>query len=398
LGVEFTVCYTAFESKNWQDTKIANDSKSNQIGIHTENGSASLSDSNSTKNIVESGNPINSSSQHDLAAQLILLARRWRMILVSAISGTILAAGLALFLEFTHETIYKLNAYIVPPQTSDVQSLTTPLLLARQANLLAHLAIWSQSPRPAWTPNAPQIPIIDANSVYYKFEQVLISRDMQDRFSNEKHSPIRFVIRKESGNTITLILFTHDPEKARDWIRDYTNVVNQTVIKNLASDLRQLIDDRLMLVDQAKRSLERIHKQRVTDHIAQLEEALGIANALGISARIRQSPLSPAVVPLYYQGSTFLRAEIQATRESRTYEAFYWTIHLREIEEWSRKLRQISINTSDALAAKVQISSDAVPEKLKPGSIVIICFGFAIALSLGIFAALVSNNIRQTRP
>ena len=357
-----------------------------------------MSDSNSTKNIVESGNPINSSSQHDLAAQLILLARRWRMILVSAISGTILAAGLALFLEFTHETIYKLNAYIVPPQTSDVQSLTTPLLLARQANLLAHLAIWSQSPRPAWTPNAPQIPIIDANSVYYKFEQVLISRDMQDRFSNEKHSPIRFVIRKESGNTITLILFTHDPEKARDWIRDYTNVVNQTVIKNLASDLRQLIDDRLMLVDQAKRSLERIHKQRVTDHIAQLEEALGIANALGISARIRQSPLSPAVVPLYYQGSTFLRAEIQATRESRTYEAFYWTIHLREIEEWSRKLRQISINTSDALAAKVQISSDAVPEKLKPGSIVIICFGFAIALSLGIFAALVSNNIRQTRP
>ena len=345
--------------------------------------------SNSTETNGESGNSASSFSANNLATQLILLSQRWKMILVSTVAGTILAAGLALFLAFTHQTVYKLNAYIVPPQQGDIQSLTAPLLLAQQV-------IWSPRPQ-AWNPDLPRLPTINVKAVYHEFERVLISREMQDRFSNQKYSPIRFVIRKESSDTITLILFTHEPESAKQWIRDYTNHTNQTVIDNFASDLRQGVNDRLMLLDHTKRSMEHIHKQRIADHVAQLEEALDVATALNISDRIDQSPLPPAAVPLYYRGSNFLRAEIQAIKERRTHEAFYWTIHLREIEEWSEKLRQITINTTDTLAARVQISSYAPPEPLKPRPIVIFWFGLAIALSLGVVAASVSNFIGRTR-
>ena len=355
-----------------------------------------MSDTNSTETNVGSGDSVNSLSANNLATQLIALSRRWKMILIATVAGTILAAALALFLVFTHQTVYKLNAYIVPPQKTDIQPLTAPLSLA-------HQVIWSPRPQSAWSRHftmdgpAAVLPTIDVVQAYREFEHVLISRDMQERFSNQEYSPIRFVIRKESDDTITLILFTHEPESAKQWIRDYTNHINQTVIDKFSSDLRHGINQQLMLLDQAKHSMERIHKQRIADHVVQLKEALAIATALNISDRIDQSPLPPAAVPLYYRGSNFLRAEIQAIKERRTHEAFYWTIHLREIEEWSEKLKQITINTTDTFAARVQISSAATPEPLQPRPIVIIWFGVAIALSLGVFAASVSNFIGQPR-
>lgn len=355
-----------------------------------------MSDKNSTETNVESGNSAHSFSVNSLATQLILLARRWKMILIATVVGTILAAGLALFFVVTHQPVYKLNAYIVPPQKTDIESLTAPLSLARQV-------IWSPRPQSAWSSHftvagpTAMLPTIDVAHAYHEFEHLLISRDMQERFANEKHSPIRFVIRKETNDTITLILFAHEAESSKQWIRDYTNHVNQTVIDKFSSDLRHGIDQQLMLLDQAKHSMERIHKQRIADHIVQLEEALTIATALNISDRIDQSPLPPAAVPLYYRGSNFLRAEIQAIKERRTHEAFYWTIHLREIEDWSERLRQITINTADTVSARVQISSDAMPEPIKPRPIVIFWFGVAIALSLGVFAASVSNFIGRTR-
>ena len=318
------------------------------------------------------------------------LIRRWKMITTLTFIGTLATIIGAIAYASFQTPVYKVTAFILPPSKSDIQSLKIPALLARQV-------VWSPKPQSPWTPDAPSIPRVDVESIYHAFEQTLISRELQSQFAREYNSPIRFVVRKESAITMTLILYSHDPDQAKDWVEQYTQYASQQTVKEIASELQHAIGNRIRVIEHAENSLRTVAKQRKEDQIIQLQEALDIAVRLGIVERIFQTPLPPIAVPLYYRGATMLRAEIQAMNLRKSDDFFSSTAHLREIQEWTRKLRNISIDVEAARAARIEVPDTVVLQSLSPSPKLIIVLGFVIALMAGIFGAFLVNLIGRYR-
>ncbi len=273
------------------------------------------------------------------------LLKRWKFIALTGLIG--LASAFLMVVE--KEPQYKISISLAPPTNSDIQSFVTT------SSLLQQPVVWAGSPSP-WTPYVPPPSKIDAAAVYHAFEYNLISDVMQSRYL-QQHENVPMLEFTKSGRTITIFAYSKDPDRELNLIHGYVAYASKQTIDIFAKHLADDITNRIIVGRYAENSLVRIFLREQFDRIAILEEALEIAKNAGVVVRLEKTYSSINNTPLYFRGTKFLQAEIDALQQRGKPDAYLHVSQLREIQEWVRMLGDIKIDTT-----KIKIAIPGSPE------------------------------------
>ncbi|VVN01529.1 Chain length determinant protein [Pseudomonas fluorescens] len=184
-----------------------------------------------------------------------------------------------------------------------------------------------------------------------------------------------------------------DPRRAADWVTTYVEMASERakreVLKGSHSDLAIMADN---LERQIQAAQAGARKQR-EDQIAQLQEALAVAESIGLKRPpILAGDLSSEISAgmggslTYMRGSEALRAEIDTLKSRVSDDPFI--SELRSRQEKLGIYRSISIDPS-AIAVYQQDGAVEQPDKpIKPKKSLIVLLASAAGLGLGVMVAL----------
>ena len=308
------------------------------------------------------------------------LASRWKTILLLTMCGLISVVAYLVF----KPVVYQATITALPPQREKIQALRYPMYIAKQGV--------PDSGGIYWLPPMPTIPEINVSEIYGLFQQKLTSPGLQRRYSQEHEIPTKFYV-SNNARTLTLIVNYDQPEIAIEWVEGFAQYANKTAIREIESELHHVIDNHVKILEHAISAIRNINDQYRLDRLAQLTEALQIAQKLNITDRIVETPLRPEDVPLYYRGTTMLSAEFEVINNRETEYSFN-SYRLRELEQWQDQLRDISIKTEDVQAASF---SALGVERIKPNSTRLMVLGIIMGLVFGVIVAFIAVLIEQHR-
>ena len=307
------------------------------------------------------------------------LASRWKMIVAFATAGLICVST---YLWFKPD-IYEVKAYSLPPLESRIQSLRYPMLIARHGMLRAT----TEYP---WLA-LPPIPEINVDLIHIVFGQKLTSPGLQSRYAEEHGMSSQFRVSLD-GNTYALILYSDQPDQAIEWVKGFAQHASDLAIRDIASQLQHVIDNRIKIIERAERVIRNVNNQYRLDLLVQLKEALDTAEKLGIVDRIVDTPLRSEDVPLYYRGTTMLSAEIEAVQNREGNDAFAETPQIRELQEWAELHRNISIKTKDVDAARYdRVAANLIKTNTSRLVILAILLGLVVGVITAFFAYLMER-------
>jgi LPS O-antigen subunit length determinant protein (WzzB/FepE family) len=308
------------------------------------------------------------------------LASRWRTILILTMCALISVVAYLVF----KPVVYQATLTALPPQRDKIQALRYPMYIAKQG-----VPKWGST---YWLPPMPKIPEINVSQIYSLFQEKLTSPGLQRRYAQEHDIPTKFYV-SNNARTLTLIVNYDQPEKATEWVEGFAQYANKIAIREIASHLHHVIDNQVKILEHAISSIRNINDQFRIDRLAQLTEALQIAQKLNITDRIVETPLRPEDVPLYYRGTAMLSVEIEMAQNRET-EYSLNSYQLRELQQWQDQLRNVSIKTKGVQAATF---SALGVERIKTNSTRLMVLGIIMGLVLGMIVAFIAVLIEQHR-
>ena len=184
----------------------------------------------------------------------------------------------------------------------------------------------------------------------------------------------------------------------------FSSFAERATVEQLILDVQTATKNRIAAIENSIDSKRKIAQQRRFDRIAELQEAIRIAEKLGLNDRAD----SPAQVfasastsntsnstPLYYRGSSALLAELEVLRSRPSDDPFIE--HLRDNEEELARLQSMSIDATTLNAAKIDQPAFAPTTREKPKRKLIVMLGFVLGGMLGVFAAFFVNFVQNQK-
>ena len=313
------------------------------------------------------------------------LVKHWKTITVSTILGTMVAISGALVHNYIQDPVFNITLYISPPKDRDIQ----PLILT----MIATEGTTATTP---WTPKAPAVPKVTTAFVFEAFQRNLASSALQNKFSNQNNVPVTFNIGLDLNNVYINTEWINSDE-ATAWANDYIEFIAQHTVTEIASNLRYLIDSRIKVIQHSLDFLRVVANNQMEIKISKLKEAIEIAEKLNIVERILQTPLHSTSVPLYYLGSSALRAELDIHLAKKKRNLPLHTEGAFRLTQQLQQLREISINLEGVRAVEV-IPQAAVSQKpIRPSATRILGIGFFISFFGGLFLAFCRYYIERQR-
>ena len=334
------------------------------------------------------------SSRHAMENEIDLqklFARVWqRKWWVTGI--TVLSVLLAVTYLLIARPVYRAELFLMPPSISDLAAL----------NLDTTYLIHSLTTEEVYNQLLGQLRSKKNLMLYYdKAELDELYRTSEDQTSNDVLEKFTDAIvlhipkKKEDLVFTSISLEGPSSEQVASHLNAYTDYVISIFIKQLVADLYSLRDQKIELLEheiKSKREIAYIQRQ---DGITRFEEALAIANAVGISeigAKDKyiisdQSINIMNLDELYLRGSKALAAEIKVLKSRVSDDPFI--DQLRILQEELETLRAIKVDSSTI--APVHIDRQAiVPEKPeRPKKFLVLVISILLGGMLGLFVALV---------
>lgn len=328
------------------------------------------------------------------------LKRQWRLICAITFSVTLVALIVALMMP----KFYRAEVVLLPPLESDVEVLNIPELYEITADDLYQEMIRN----------------LQSNELRYQFfkEHKLFAslkgeentesdsyKVFQNKFSSLMMVKVSYIKNKKT-DIVTVSLDGVNYEQITPWINKYVAFVDvitaQSIFSAIESKLRVLKSNIHMKMD----SLRLVAEKRRLDLIAQLNEALVVADKLGIDERDSIMPsyvnnqsekddlgivLNTVENPVYTRGSKALTAEIEVLKNRKSDDPFI--PGLRELEEKLSFLENVDLENKNVHA--VRIDQSAIPDDIpiKPKRKLIVTLGFVFGVFLAFFSALVRNLV-----
>ncbi|MES9899869.1 MAG: Wzz/FepE/Etk N-terminal domain-containing protein [Sedimenticola sp.] len=318
-----------------------------------------------------------------------VLAKRKMVFLVTVVLTVLTALGYTLVAT----PIYKAEAIFLPPPAKDVQIFSVQGMHGQ---------------------------VVDSATVYKVFQRNLRSHALQRRFFEEQglidifapqrtlETPIEGVLQsfskvltvrsdKKNSDALSLSIEWRDPELVAQWVNQFTALVDSVTVNQFSSDLEGAIANRIKNIENTITSKRALTKQRREDEFTRLEEALQIAQSLGINERINAGNMIQKVrpvgsisvntvsTPLYIRGTKALKAEITVLRNRKVDDAFI--PELRNLQEELSRLRSISIDVKGVHAVTIDQTAYPPTSHIKPKRTLIVALGVLLGLMLGVFAA-----------
>ena len=324
-----------------------------------------------------------------------LWMKKWLIIGVT-LGATLVAAAYA----FLSPPVYRAQASVMPPTLSDIAGFN----LARNKDI--------------------GLEPFKIDDVYRVFTRNLQSEQSKRRFYNEVYLPSltdnqkkasrdalykgflgRLTVTgptKSQSDRFVLNIEGGDPSEAAQWAEIYIKDVEQRSIEEMLGNAQSEIQVRGRNLTQQIETLRESAKIRREDRLAQLKEALKVAQAVGLEnppmiAGQMNDQLSAIMEGnlTYMRGAKALKAEINALSQRASDDPF--VPELRTLQEQHSLYSSLRIQPDRVAVYRLDGAIETPDEPIKPKKMLILVLGLVIGFILGVFAALIQIMLVKSR-
>jgi len=325
-----------------------------------------------------------------------VLWQRKMIVLGTALAAAIMAVAYALLAT----SVYKAEAFLLPPSAQNVQGLN-----------VQGLNVQGYTPEQVYDLFIRNLQSRALRRHYFdahKLADALAPDREQDaninRIFEEDFNKMLSVSRdKKNKARVDVSYQGSDAKLAAQWVNDMVAEANTATVRTLAGDVASKLENSKRELREKIAVSRQFAEQRRMDRIAELEEAIHMAADLGI----KEDPLLSQVTgkstiavnqmdsPLYMRGTRALQAEVTSMRTRKSDDPFIF--NLRDLQEKLAKLDSIHIDPSKISAVQIDQAAEVPDRRIKPKRKLIVMLGLLGGLMLGIFAAFFAEFMDKAR-
>lgn len=351
----------------------------------------------------------------DLRELFLTLWRAKTLILTTTLIVTCMAAGYAFF----SPPVYQTSVQILPPTANGLAGYNI-------ASQLTGGAISSAMGRDAASTTGPGIPGITPEDAYTIFLRHLNSNTVRQQFLETHYLPapkehpakslqqarkqldseLTISLPKRAGDVqASITLEGTDPQTIATLANTYMDLAAQAAREDLLAGLAGEVAIRQRSLEIQMATARQIAEKVRQDRIVRLQEALAVAEGIGLDSPTDGTPLIAINTQnlntesvnsgslLYLRGTKALRSEIQQLHQQRNDDAYI--AELPNLKTQKALLDSIDLNPELLSVATIDREAIVPAEPTKPKKALIIALGIVLGGMLGIFAALLRNLFRH---
>lgn len=330
----------------------------------------------------------------DDAIDLLTLARslwkqKWLILFVTLIS---FLAGVT-YLYFA-KPVYELNAHISAPYAIDIDALnygaSFPKKLIKPFDVISVYTIFSSALLSEVTSHKffnkvylPSLSITPKNKVqegvlYNQFKRSITIKEVP------KSNPQQYIIKARG----------HEASMLAGWVSQYINMANSDATKGIINMISRRQQNILKELQQRIDSARETARERTSDRLVRVKEALKIAQAAGLSnhlpilvGNVTDDMEKPDL--MYGRGSKALLAEIDNLNNRESETAF--SPKLRQAMTYYDMYKNIKISPKDFRMFRLDANLEEPALSVSPRKDLVLWVSIIIGLMGGIFIGMIRN-------
>lgn len=335
----------------------------------------------------------------------ISLIDLWRVIAARKVlifASLLVAIVLAVTYAFLAEPLYRAEAYLLPPQSSDIQGLMIDYRgeegfeIKRYTPDIVYNAFLRN-----FNSKGLRREFFDAHDLanYYSAGESHTDADIDAIFDTRFSDNLQVQAGKQDVSLMIASFRDPGPELAAQRINQFIAFASERTAHQLFNDVGVMIQAE---IEQVRHQLDRKLKlaaQRRRDQILNLREALRLAKALGVESA-DSLPLVPkkdkaaievntAEVPLYMRGTKALEVEIAVLESRKSDEPFIEG--LRDLQEKLSFLEGLSIDRDKLSVVTIDAAARVPYQAEKPKKRLIVMLAAVLGLITGIFLVFIAE-------
>lgn len=328
-----------------------------------------------------------------------LWAQKWLIILV-----TMLCAIGAASYAFLSTPVYEARIAVQPPSLSDIagfnQGRTGDTTVGNGLKPFVVDDIYAVFTRNLQSDRSRRIFFREVYLPSLGEAQNSGSRDgLYNSFNNklsisipDKNQPQRF----------SIAINYHAPQMATVWAKEFIDQVAERSLTEMLENAERELAVQARNIEQRIKSERVSAKARRDDRIVQLQEALTVAEAIGldnppvITGRVSNENELSAFMDgslMYMRGTKALRAEMQVLVERSSDDPF--VPELRELEAKYQVLSSVSIDPEKVAVFRQDGDIEVPDQAIKPKKLLIITLGLVLGFMIGVFVALIQITLKK---
>ena len=331
-----------------------------------------------------------------------LLVKRWRWIGAITLTCTALAVAYALLAP----RVFRAEAFVLPPLQADIEQLNVPDVYGASVEDVYGETVnnlQSRAVRRLFFDEHGLLDLPRGRDGEDAGAQKVFSRDFHQRLTVTRG-------KKERSDFTTISLEGRDPERITFLLNSFLTTVNNYSVAALVKDLYFNVGAKKESIVKKIGALRQVAKDRRLDRVAQLQEALYVANQLGIEqravisssafSRAKANPAFGVIVntadaPLYLRGTQALQAEIDMLRKRKNDDPFIDP--LRDLQKDLSQLEEIQLDPAKVKAFRLDQPAVVPDDPIKPKRTLVVVLGVVLGLILGVLVAFLANLIETAR-
>lgn len=334
-----------------------------------------------------------------------LLAALWEGRLLIALV-TLAVTALAAAYAFLATPVYEAKASLLPPRQSDIAGYNVGRMAGADRNSPAEPArfsvqdvydvflrnLTSEAARRSffqdiYLPSLPEQKRAGAEDrLWAEFNERVMSVGAPDAKRSE-----RFEVRVEHA----------DPRLATDWANLFVQRAGERSMADMQRNVLIEVGTKAQSLEQQIEALRGTALKRRQDRLAQLREALSVAEAVGLEQPLIttlsvSADSEPRSMPndslMYMRGAKAIRAELQVLETRKSDDPFI--PELRALQERLELLNAIDVKPDNVAVFTLDSAADEPQTPIKPKKALILALGVVLGSMLGLFITLVGLLLR----
>ncbi|MEZ5528803.1 MAG: Wzz/FepE/Etk N-terminal domain-containing protein [Porticoccaceae bacterium] len=299
----------------------------------------------------------------------------WQQRLLIIVITVVVTASAAAF-AFLSTPEYEAKAGVLPPKLSDVAGYNLGLSEINHDQF-------------------------DVLTVYEAFRTNLLSDSLRDSFLRETSLPALSVIKvsasdvKNRPDFYEVVVKYKSPELAAEWANHYIDMAAKKTEQDMLENIRSEITAKTRVIELQMDVLRSTAKKQREDRIAQLQNALKMAEAavLDVPQSVLDETSLGGVVPsidenlVYRRSAKAIRTELTVLKERENDDPYI--NELRGLESQLDFLKKIEVNPDSVSVFRLDRRAVVPKTPVKPKKAIILVFGIIVGGMLGLFAALI---------
>lgn len=201
--------------------------------------------------------------------------------------------------------------------------------------------------------------------------------------------------RTEDNNLMRATLQGEDPQTIAQWLNTYLDMAITKTQAEFAANLTSAVNQRRASLEEQAATLRSGKRKARELEIARLEEALALAESIGLETPPTSGNLitSYSGETTYMRGAQALRSELELLRNRKSDDPFIE--QLPAIFKRLELLDNIDLSPASIQVATIDEAARIPQEPIKPRKALILALGLVLGGILGIFLALIRQMFRK---